>query len=90
MSKAITASWQDVWLLDGVRTPFVDYNGGLAQISPIDLGIKALGTNPRKSGKTGAGERDVTVSFGGVEFVPGDIAYGDDDGIIVVAAAATS
>ena len=56
----------------------------------IDLGIKALGTNPRKSGKTGAGERDVTVSFGGVEFVAGDIAYSDDDGIVVVAAAATS
>ena len=35
MSKALTASWQDVWLLDGVRTPFVDYNGALAQISPI-------------------------------------------------------
>ncbi|MGB6761998.1 ribonuclease E activity regulator RraA [Mycobacterium sp.] len=56
----------------------------------IDLGIKALGTNPRKSGKTGAGERDVTVGFGGVEFVRGDIAYSDDDGIVVVAAAATS
>jgi len=55
----------------------------------IDLGIKALGTNPRKSTKTGAGERDITVSFGGVEFVPGDIAYCDDDGIVVVAAAAT-
>src|SRR6187455_2963594 len=41
MSKALTASWQDVWLLDGVRTPFVDYNGALAQISPTDLGIKA-------------------------------------------------
>jgi len=41
MSKALTASWEDVWLLDGVRTPFVDYNGALAQISPIDLGIKA-------------------------------------------------
>ena len=41
MSKALTASWQDVWLLDGVRTPFIDYNGALAQISPIDLGIKA-------------------------------------------------
>ena len=39
--KALTASWSDVWLLDGVRTPFVDYNGALAQISPIDLGIKA-------------------------------------------------
>jgi regulator of ribonuclease activity A len=53
----------------------------------LDLGIKALGTNPRKSSKTGAGERDVTVSFGGVMFVPGDIAYSDDDGIVVVAAA---
>src|SRR5215217_3015233 len=41
MSKAITGSWNDVWLLDGVRTPFVDYNGALAQISPTDLGIKA-------------------------------------------------
>jgi regulator of ribonuclease activity A len=60
-----------------------------AALGGIDLGIKALGTNPRKSGKTGAGERDVTVSFGGVTFVPGDIAYSDDDGIVVVAAAAT-
>ncbi len=56
-----------------------------AALRGIDLGIKALGTNPRKSSKTGAGERDVTVSFGGVEFVPGDIAYSDDDGIVVVA-----
>ena len=60
-----------------------------AALCDIDLGIKALGTNPRKSSKTGAGERDVTVSFGGVTFVPGDIAYSDDDGIIVVTAAAS-
>ena len=60
-----------------------------AALRELDLGIKALGTNPRKSGKTGAGERDVTVSFGGVTFVPGDIAYSDDDGIVLVAAAAT-
>ena len=60
-----------------------------AALRGIDLGIKALGTNPRKSSKTGAGERDVTVSFGGVEFVPGDIAYSDDDGIVVVAVGGT-
>ena len=60
-----------------------------AALRDLDLGIKALGTNPRKSSKTGVGERDVTVSFGGVTFVPGDIAYSDDDGIVVVAAAAT-
>lgn len=50
----------------------------------IDIGIKALGTNPRKSTKTGAGERDVEISLGGVTFAPGDIAYSDDDGIVVV------
>ncbi len=58
-----------------------------AALRGLDLGIKALGTNPRKSGKTGAGERDVTISLGGVDFVPGDIAYSDDDGIVIVAAA---
>jgi acetyl-CoA C-acetyltransferase len=34
------ATFTDAWLLDGVRTPFADYNGALAQVSPIDLGIK--------------------------------------------------
>ena len=58
-----------------------------AALRDMEIGIKALGTNPRKSEKTGAGERDVTLSFGGVEFVPGDIAYSDDDGIVIVAAA---
>lgn len=52
----------------------------------LEIGIKALGTNPRKSTKTGDGERDVPVGFGGVTFVPGDIAYSDDDGIVVTAA----
>jgi acetyl-CoA C-acetyltransferase len=36
----VGARFSDAWLLDGVRTPFVDYNGALAQVSPIDLGIK--------------------------------------------------
>jgi regulator of ribonuclease activity A len=61
-----------------------------AALRDISLGIKALGTNPRKSTKTGAGTRDVTVSLGGVDFVPGDIAYSDDDGIVIVAAAESS
>ncbi|MEV3905282.1 ribonuclease E activity regulator RraA [Mycobacterium sp. NPDC050551] len=55
-----------------------------AVLRTLDIGIKALGTNPRKSSKTGAGERDVAVEFGGVTFVPGDIAYSDDDGVVVV------
>lgn len=54
-----------------------------ATLRTLDIGIKALGTNPRKSTKTGAGERDVAVTFGGVTFVPGELAYSDDDGIVV-------
>ena len=55
-------------------------------LAGIDIGIKALGTNPRKSTKTGAGERDVSVELGGLTFNPGDLAYSDDDGIVLVAA----
>lgn len=53
-------------------------------IAKLPLGIKALGTNPRPSGKTGAGELDVVVSFGGAEFRPGDVLYSDEDGILVL------
>lgn len=54
-----------------------------ATLRTLDIGIKALGTNPRKSTKTGAGDRDVTVEFGGVAFAPGEVVYSDDDGIVV-------
>jgi regulator of ribonuclease activity A len=57
-----------------------------ATLRTLDIGVKALGTNPRKSAKTGDGVRDVAVEFGGVVFVPGHIAYSDDDGSVVVAA----
>jgi regulator of ribonuclease activity A len=57
-----------------------------AALRGIDIGIKALGTNPRKSTKTGAGERDVEITLGGVTFVPGQVAHSDDDGIVIVAA----
>ena len=50
----------------------------------LDIGIKALGTNPRKSSKTGKGLRDAAVTFGGVMFVPGETVYSDEDGIVVV------
>lgn len=56
-----------------------------ATLRTIEIGIKALGTNPRKSTKTGAGERDVPLEIGGVVFNPGEVAYCDDDGIVVTA-----
>jgi len=56
-------------------------------LAALDFGVKALGTNPQKGTKTGAGETDVPVTFGGVTFVPGHWLYSDDDGILVSAEA---
>ncbi len=53
-------------------------------IGGMAIGVKALGTNPRKSTKTGDGERDVPLTIGGETFTPGDIVYSDDDGIVLV------
>jgi len=52
-------------------------------LAEIDLGIKALGTNPRKSTKLDLGVADVEVSFGGVVFRVGHMLWSDDDGILV-------
>ena len=54
-----------------------------AVIAGIDIGVKALNTNPRKSVKKGVGERDVPVSFADVTINPGDYIYADEDGTIV-------
>lgn len=49
-SKALLSSYDDVWLLDGVRTPFIEYNTALGLVSPTDLGIKAAREVFRRSG----------------------------------------
>ena len=56
----------------------------VAALRKLEIGIRALGSNPRRSGKAGGGEVGVAVSFGGVTFTPGAMLYADDDGIVVV------
>jgi regulator of ribonuclease activity A len=56
----------------------------VAALSAIDVGIVAAGTCPRASAKLGAGETDVPVTFGGVEFRPGAHIVVDGDGIVVL------
>ena len=53
------------------------------QINAMDFALKALGTNPRKSGKHNHGLIDVPVMFGNTEFRPGQFLYSDADGIVV-------
>jgi acetyl-CoA C-acetyltransferase len=48
--KGLLSRYDDIWLLDGVRTPFADYNTVLALASPIDLGIKVAREVFQRSG----------------------------------------
>ena len=52
-------------------------------IRMLPLGVKALGSNPRKSAKDGVGEVDVEVVIAGVRFVPGGRVWADADGVLV-------
>ncbi|MEX0941638.1 MAG: ribonuclease E activity regulator RraA [Pseudomonadales bacterium] len=52
-------------------------------IATIDLGVQALASNPMKSVKRDIGLLDEVVTFGGVDFIPGQFVYADNNGIIV-------
>ena len=66
--------WSGVVILGPIRDSVA--------IGEMDFGVKALGTNPMKSTKTGAGERNSPVQIGGVAFMPGGWVYADEDGIL--------
>ena len=66
--------FDDVWMLDGVRTPMVDYCGSLGHISPTDLGIKAAKAVLSRSGVSGA-------EIGSV--IAGNMAPGDFDQFVL-------
>ncbi len=55
-------------------------------LDQLDIGIKALGTNPRKSAKTGAGTVGEPVEIGGVRIHSGQTVVSDEDGIVVLPA----
>ncbi len=50
MSRGQFQTFSDVFLLDGVRTPMVDYMGAFADANPIDLGIKVAREVFRRTG----------------------------------------
>ncbi|WP_430781452.1 ribonuclease E activity regulator RraA [Actinoplanes sp. G11-F43] len=75
---AVDNGWSGVIINGAVRD--------VAALRELPVGIKALGSNPRKSTKTGAGHRDIALSFGGCRFTPGARVVSDDDGIVVLPA----
>ncbi len=53
-------------------------------LAAMDFGVKALGSTPRKSVRRGQGEAGAPLSFGGVEWRPGDQLYADADGVLLL------
>lgn len=67
-SKGFFSAFEDVWMLDGIRTPMVDYCGAIGHISPTDLGIKAARAVLQRSGVSGS---DIDSVIAG-NMAPGD------------------
>jgi regulator of ribonuclease activity A len=74
---AIRNGWGGIVVFGAVRDSAV--------LRGMEIGVKALGTNPRRAGRSGVGQSDVPVTFGNVVFRPGDWIYSDPDGILVAA-----
>jgi len=55
-----------------------------AEIDDMAIGLKALGTMPRRGHQKGGGAVDVPITFGGATFVPGHYVLADEDGVIVL------
>lgn len=54
-------------------------------INQLDIGVRALATNPKKSVKRGEGQQNLQLSFGDVTFTPGEWLYADEDGVLLSA-----
>ncbi len=55
-----------------------------AELRALPIGIWALTSHPRRSGKLAEGEAGVAVTFAGVTIQPGDQMFADEDGILVL------
>jgi acetyl-CoA C-acetyltransferase len=62
------SSYDDVWMLDGVRTPMVDYCTTFSQVSPTDMGIKVAREVLKRTGVAGSEIESVLTG----NMAPGD------------------
>ena len=74
-ASAVSNGWAGVVVNGAIRDR--------TAIAELPLGVKALGSNPRKSAKAGAGEVDVELVIDGVTIRPGAMIWCDPDGILV-------
>ena len=73
---AVRNGWAGVVVLGMIRDS--------VEIDAEPLGVRALGTCPRKSDKRGLGEIGVPLNLGGLLVNPGDHIIADEDGVLVL------
>lgn len=74
--EAVSHGWEG-FIIDGcVRDSEV--------LGTLDIGVKAIGTTPRKSEKRGSGCRGGQIEVRSVRIRDGDRVYADEDGIVVL------
>ena len=72
---AIANGWQGIVIHGSIRDSAI--------ISQLPIGILALHVHPLKSHKKDHGDRDLLVTFAGINFKQNHFLYADADGIIV-------
>lgn len=73
---AATYGWAGLVIYGAVRD--------VAALRELPIGVKALGSNPRRSRKEGLGVRGDTLAFGGAAFAPGRTLVADEDGVVIL------
>ena len=74
MPRPFFGRFDDIWILDGVRTPLADYCGAFAAVSPTDLGIHAARAAIARAGVAASEIDSVLV---------GSVAPGDFDSYVL-------
>ncbi len=74
---AVNNNWNGIIIFGCIRDS--------QEMAKLNLGVKALNTNPLKSVKRDQGDENVVVTFADVTFTPGEFVYADEDGIIISA-----
>lgn len=76
-AAAVKNEWEGIIVYGCIRDS--------AEINKMEIGVKALNTNPTKTVKRKTGLLNEVVNFSNVTFKPGAFVYSDEDGILVSA-----
>uniref|UniRef100_A0A486XN88 4-hydroxy-4-methyl-2-oxoglutarate aldolase n=1 Tax=Rheinheimera sp. BAL341 TaxID=1708203 RepID=A0A486XN88_9GAMM len=73
--QAAASGWEGIIINGCIRD--------IDEIRQTPLGVQALGIHPMKTDKRDLGDINVAVTFAGVDFIPGQFVYADNNGVLV-------